>query len=74
MQHKQRELTCCSAMMQCNPIHLRKQEGNLLTQITKSIKQPDDETPAQEYIYKGTGEDVIQTCMTDIDLAEQIET
>jgi hypothetical protein len=42
--------------------------------VTDGIKQPDDETPAQEYTYKGTGEDVIQTCMTDIDLAGQIET
>ena len=38
------------------------------------IKQPDDDRKEQEYIYTGTGAQVIQTCMTDIDLAGQIET
>jgi hypothetical protein len=42
--------------------------------VTDGIPQADDETTAQEYTYKGTGEHVIQTCMTDIDLAGQIET
>jgi hypothetical protein len=42
--------------------------------VEDGIRQPDDEQQVQEFIYKGTGEHVIQTCMTDIDLAGQIET
>jgi hypothetical protein len=42
--------------------------------IVDGIRQPDDNQKVQEYIYKGTGEHVIQTYMTDIDLAGQIET
>ena len=38
------------------------------------IKQPDEQTQPQAYTYKGEGAKVIQTCMTDIDLAGQIET
>jgi hypothetical protein len=42
--------------------------------VEDGIRQPDDEQQVQEFIYKGTGEHVIQTCMTDIDLAGQVET
>ena len=36
--------------------------------------QTDDQPKAQEYAYKGPGDIVIQTYMTDIDLAGKIET
>jgi hypothetical protein len=42
--------------------------------IDDGIKQPDDELTRQDFTYKGPGENVIQTCMTDIDLAGQVET
>jgi hypothetical protein len=42
--------------------------------VEDGVRQPDDDQKVQEYIYKGTGKHVIQTCMTDIDLARQIET
>jgi hypothetical protein len=42
--------------------------------VEDGIRQPYDDHKVQEYIYTGTGEQVIQICMTDIDLAGQIET
>jgi hypothetical protein len=41
--------------------------------VEDGIKQPDHQQ-VQDYTYTGTGEHVTQTCMPDIDLAEQIET
>jgi hypothetical protein len=40
--------------------------------VEDRITQPDDISMPQEFVYKGPGERVIQTCMTDIDLAGQI--
>jgi hypothetical protein len=42
--------------------------------LDDGIRQPDDDKQEQEYEYKGPGNKVIQTCMTDIELAGQIET
>ncbi len=42
--------------------------------VEDGIKQPDDQPQEQEFTYTGPGEHVTQTCMTDIDLAGQIET
>ncbi len=42
--------------------------------VEDGIKQPDDQPHEQEFTYTGPGESVTQTCMTDIDLAGQVET
>jgi hypothetical protein len=42
--------------------------------VEDGIKQPDDQPQKQEFTYTGPGEYVTQTCMTDIDLAGQVET
>jgi hypothetical protein len=42
--------------------------------INDGIRQPDDYKQPQAYTCQGIGAKVIQTCMTDIDLAGQVET
>ena len=42
--------------------------------LNDGITQPDDAPTRQDFVYTGPGENVIQTCMTDIDLAGQVET
>jgi hypothetical protein len=42
--------------------------------VEDGIQQPDDKQQEHEFTYTGPGEHVTQTCMTDIDLAGQIET